>query len=133
MFPYTAFPRLHHRPLGHLSINRVICVRRHAPPERGGFEPPIPFGITVFETARFNRSRIFPIFETERSRTSDLQIRNLTLYPTELQSQNQGITLNIRSRGDSNPRNPFGVQLLSREPDSASLAPLQYLRKSFLF
>ena len=26
--------------------------------------------------------------ETERSRTSDLQIRNLTLYPTELQSQN---------------------------------------------
>ena len=27
------------------------------------------------------------INETERSRTSDLQIRNLTLYPTELQSQ----------------------------------------------
>ena len=31
----------------------------------------------------------------------------------------------IRSRGDSNPRYPFGAQLLSREPDSASLAPLQ--------
>ena len=31
----------------------------------------------------------------------------------------------LRSRRDSNPRYPFGVQLLSREPDSASLAPLQ--------
>ena len=28
--------------------------------ERGGFEPPEPFGSTVFETARFDRSRIFP-------------------------------------------------------------------------
>ena len=31
----------------------------------------------------------------------------------------------LRSRGDSNPRYPFGAQLLSREPDSATLAPLQ--------
>jgi hypothetical protein len=31
----------------------------------------------------------------------------------------------VRSRGDSNPRYPFGAQLLSREPDSAALAPLQ--------
>ena len=31
----------------------------------------------------------------------------------------------IRSRRDSNPRYPCEVQLLSREPDSASLAPLQ--------
>ena len=31
----------------------------------------------------------------------------------------------VRSRGDSNPRYPFGVQLLSREPDSTALAPLQ--------
>ena len=28
--------------------------------ERGGFEPPVPCGTTVFETARFNRSRISP-------------------------------------------------------------------------
>ncbi len=28
--------------------------------ERGGFEPPVPCGTTVFETARFNHSRISP-------------------------------------------------------------------------
>ena len=31
----------------------------------------------------------------------------------------------IRREGDSNPRYPFGAQLLSREPDSAALASLQ--------
>ena len=29
--------------------------------ERGGFEPPVPCGTTVFETARFDRSRISPV------------------------------------------------------------------------
>ena len=33
--------------------------------------------------------------------------------------------LSLRRGGDSNPRYPFGIQLLSREPDSAALAPLQ--------
>ena len=31
--------------------------------------------------------------ETERSRTSDLQIRNLTLYPAELQSRIYGLSV----------------------------------------
>jgi hypothetical protein len=39
---------------------------------------------TVFETARFNRSRISPDDVPKRIRTSDLQIRNLKLYPAEL-------------------------------------------------
>ena len=34
--------------------------------------------------------------------------------------------LDFRRGGDSNPRYPLGVQLLSREPDSAALAPLPY-------
>ena len=91
--------------------------------------------------------------EAERIRTSDLQIRNLMLYPAELQPRKaisgmlcllplggnsgsnpllysnkylhcQKMTV-YRSRGDSNPRYPCGAQLLSREPDSAALAPLQ--------
>ena len=32
----------------------------------------------------------------------------------------------LPERGDSNPRYPFGVQRLSRAPDSATLAPLPY-------
>ena len=40
---------------------------------------------------------------------------------------NFGNLMPYRSRGDSNPRYPFGAQLLSREPDSAALAPLQGL------
>ena len=54
----------------------------------------------------------------KRIRTSDLQIRNLMLYPAELWAQK-------RSRGDSNPRYPLGVQRLSRAPHSTTLAPLQ--------
>ena len=38
----------------------------------------------------------------------------------------------FRSRGDSNPRYPFGAQLLSREPDSAALAPLHQPFMTFL-
>ena len=42
-------------------------------------------GSTVFETARFNRSRISPMNdEAKWIRTTDLQIRNLMLYPAEL-------------------------------------------------
>jgi hypothetical protein len=43
-------------------------------------------GSTVFETARFNRSRISPKMGDEAKwiRTTDLQIRNLMLYPAEL-------------------------------------------------
>ena len=48
-------------------------------------------GSTVFETVRFNRSRISPKkHEAERIRTSDLQIRNLMLYPAELQPRQKG-------------------------------------------
>ena len=50
-----------------LSNTRQGVLRSHraakqlnAISERGGFEPPIPCGITVFETARFSRSRISP-------------------------------------------------------------------------
>ncbi len=42
-------------------------------------------GTTDFESVRFNRSRISPIMPW-RTRTSDLQVRNLTLYPTELRA-----------------------------------------------
>ena len=72
-YGYTRLPIAHLRPLGHLSWGKA-CLReeaiRHdsgAPcprfrlAERGGFEPPEPEGSTVFETARFNRSRISPI------------------------------------------------------------------------
>ena len=76
------------------------------------------------------------IFDAETIRTSDHKIRNLVLYPAELQHLFFGAGgirlpalicyfLKIRSRRDSNPRYPCGAQLLSREPDSASLAPLQ--------
>ena len=42
-------------------------------------------GLTVFETARFSRSRTSPKKpEARRIRTADLQIRNLKLYPAEL-------------------------------------------------
>ena len=37
---------------------------------------------------------------------------------------NTSCSFSIRRGGDSNPRYPCGAQLLSREPDSASLAPL---------
>ena len=53
--------------------------------ERGIRTPETLAGLTVFETARFNHSRISPkTSEAKRIRTSDLQIRNLTLYPAEL-------------------------------------------------
>ena len=54
----------------------------------------------------------------KRTRTSDLQVRNLTLYPTELWAQNG------TEREGFEPSVPERVQLLSREPDSATLAPL---------
>ncbi len=57
-------------------------------------------------------------YDSEWIRTTDLQIRNLMLYPAELRNQ-------IRRGWDSNPRYPVRAQLLSREPDSATLAPLQ--------
>ena len=58
-------------------------------------------------------------YETKRIRTSDPQFRKLMLYPAELWSQM------LSERGGFEPPDPgLAGQLLSREPDSASLAPL---------
>lgn len=95
---YTRLPIAHLRPLGHLSRGRIALnnegnrEKTEAPcprfpvAERGGFEPPEPRG--------FNGFRDRPIqplshlsnkkSEAKRIRTSDLQIRNLKLYPAEL-------------------------------------------------
>ena len=72
-------------------------------------------------------------YVAKRIRTSDLQIRNLMLYPAELWLQKSCKKIsdvkNQKSkkteRGGFEPPVPFPVQLLSREPDSAALAPLQ--------
>ena len=75
----------------------------------------------------------------KRIRTSGLWIRNPMLYPAELWAHATVSTGSLsgspalarprhpylRRGGDSNPRYPFGVQRLSRAPDSATLAPLQ--------
>ena len=61
----------------------------------------------------------------KRTRTSDLQVRNLTLYPTELWAQNG------TEREGFEPSVPERVQLLSREPDSATLAPLHFCNVAF--
>ena len=56
--------------------------------ERGIRTLEVLTGLTVFETVRFNRSRISPKkSEAKKIRTSDLQIRNLMLYPAELLPQ----------------------------------------------
>ena len=61
-------------------------------------------------------------YETKRIRTSDPQFRKLMLYPAELWSQNKKT-----EKGGFEPPDPgLAGQLLSREPDSASLAPLHY-------
>ena len=123
-------------------------------------------GSTVFETARFDRSRISPrpgmgggrrctrlrgadqnphpeSSVPKRIRTSGLWIRNPMLYPAELWAHvtprlpyvlahcahpAAASIHGLRRGGDSNPRYPFGVQRLSRAPDSATLAPLQFRR-----
>ena len=79
-------------------------------------------------------------FVPKRIRTSGLWIRNPMLYPAELWAHATVSTGSLsgspalarprhpylRRGGDSNPRYPFGVQRLSRAPDSATLAPLQF-------
>ena len=79
-----------------------------------------------FESGSFDHSDISPI-ETKRIRTSDPQFRKLMLYPAELWSQEQLVMqLGFPERGGFEPPDPgLPGQLLSREPDSASLAPLQ--------
>ena len=64
----------------------------------------------------------------KRTRTSGLQVRNLALYPAELWAHARQMRDFYRRGWDSNPRYPLKVQLLSREPDSATLAPLQCFR-----
>ncbi len=52
---YTRVPVVHHRPLGHLSIN----VLRGA--EKEGFEPSVPFGTPDFESGTFDLSDTSPV------------------------------------------------------------------------
>ncbi len=61
-----------------------------------------------------------------RSAKASFRIPTVTgfLYPYSKFSIKPAVHCRFRSRGDSNPRYPFGAQLLSREPDSATLAPL---------
>ena len=94
----------------------------HETTEREGFEPSeLLSSSTDFESARFDRSRISPTSVPKRTRTSGLWIRNPTLYPTELWAH-----VTFSEREGFEPSVPvLPVQLLSREPDSATLAPLQ--------
>ena len=89
--------------------------------EREGFEPSVIRmyynGFRVRLLRPLGHLSIF--FETKRIRTSDPQFRKLMLYPAELWSHRS-------ERGGFEPPDPgLAGQLLSREPDSASLAPLQ--------
>ncbi len=89
-----------------------------------GFEPPETCAPTVFKTASFDRSDISPnilCYETKRIRTSGPQFRKLMLYPAELWSRYKKTK---SERGGFEPPDPLPGQLLSREPDSATLAPL---------
>ena len=104
--------------------------------EREGFEPSVirmyyngfrvrllrPLGhlsITAQNKKTRKPMRVFKA-ETKRIRTSDPQFRKLMLYPAELWSQNKKT-----EKGGFEPPDPgLAGQLLSREPDSASLAPL---------
>ena len=117
-------------------------------------------GSTVFETARFDRSRISPDRAQEDSNLrpldpqsnalSRLSYGHMRVYaaplvrpctrrgsPSLATGSLSGLPAVARPRhpclrrgGDSNPRYPFGVQRLSRAPDSATLAPLQIQRPS---
>ena len=62
-------------------------------------------------------------YETKRIRTSDPQFRKLMLYPAELWSRHCKKTQS--EKGGFEPPDPLPGQLLSREPDSTALAPLQ--------
>ncbi len=55
----------------------------------------------------------------EGSRTPNLQIRSLALYPIELRARTW------RRERDSNPRYPFEVHTLSRRAPSTARPPLQ--------
>gem|GEM_PF-6525134 len=84
------------------------------------------------------------MYEADTIRTYDLQIRNLMLYPAELQPLFSSQKLRIfknhnRSRGDSNPRYPHGHNSLAGSPfqplmhRSRTGNPLRYLNKHNLF
>ncbi len=96
-FKHTRFPSVHLRPLGHLSkMNMFLPVRKNTPinTEREGFEPSEllrvqrfsrPPDSTTLASLQLMASTNKEQHEAERIRTSDLQIRNLKLYPAELQ------------------------------------------------
>ena len=85
--------------------------------ERGIRTPETLTGLTVFETARFNRSRISPKkHEAKRIRTSDLQIRNLMLYPAELLPR-------LANQKQKSGERGFGPRRFRRESSSAPPTP----------
>jgi hypothetical protein len=63
--------------------------------------------------------------EAERIRTFDNQFRKLMLYPAELQPHCKKTKNTKTEKGGFEPPDPLPGQLLSREPDSTALAPLQ--------
>ena len=125
----TPLPRVHLRPLGHLSRNVLMKDRREGDSNPRYHKAAQRISNPSPSTSRTSLPAIsFYCYVAKRIRTSDLQIRNLMLYPAELWLQ--ACLLKFRRHkkrrgGDSNPRYRYQYNSLAGSP----IQPLSHLSR----